>query len=49
MRGEDGALHIEKGAWETLTPAMLISTSDAVKGVRRFLPSQAGSANLNAP
>src|SRR6266536_6709142 len=46
MRGERGALRIENGVWATLTPAMLIRTSDAVKGMCRFLPSQAGSATL---
>jgi hypothetical protein len=49
MRREGGALRIENGVWETLTPAMLIPASDGVKGVCRSLPCQAGSANLNEP
>src|SRR2546425_5250178 len=44
-RGARRVTH-RNGVRGTLTPAMLIRTSDAVKGMCRFLPSQAGSATL---
>ena len=42
MRWDSGVLRIENGVWGTLTAAMLIPASDAVKGVRPFLAESGG-------